>query len=273
MKRLELILVYKHFSDNHCRGKGNKQANINAKHIIQSHCSCHNRAHKKGNDYLQHPAQNSGLSNIPQLIEVNLRVYESELDNPLEGNAVTANELKRSGIKIISDLNNSPPLNESHGFVSTGNVFIANDMSKNNELNQPKLNNRGHVDKTETLTIRLKEIWGGSELEPLKYNLHLDLERKPTDIFTFQIEEMERLRIVFASSIKENVTFIGWGDDDKTELPTGSTLDKEYGEFSWIPPIGSSGKYIFHFAATDGSHRSQPLRIVLDVIHKNTIQK
>ncbi|MEX2739334.1 MAG: hypothetical protein Q6356_009745, partial [Candidatus Wukongarchaeota archaeon] len=79
----------------------------------------------------------------------------------------------------------------------------------------------------------------------------------------------EPLRIVFTSSLKENISFIGWGEDEQTALPNGSTLDTVKGEFSWVPPFGFTGKYVFHFAVTDGSHRSQPLCIEVNVKPKS----
>ena len=63
--------------------------------------------------------------------------------------------------------------------------------------------------------------------------------------------------------------YIGWGEQDWKALPIGSTLDREKGIFSWIPTPGFIGNYVLHFAVTDGSYMSEPLRVEVNVIPKS----
>jgi PKD repeat protein len=251
--------------------------------------------------------------NSPQLIEVNLRVHESGLesdpsegtDNLLEGTPVGGRatraerrlvdaRLKEVGTRTNSDPNNPIAANASNGLVSKGSVLIADNSTENSDLGQSKLKSDNQQDKTDRLEIELKEIQRGfmlqsavdreseenrmtinqaTTLDPMKDKSQLDTERKTTNIINVQIEEMEPLRIVFTSSLRENISFIGWGEDEQTALPIGSTLDMENGEFSWIPQPGSIGQYILHFAVTDGSRKSQPLQIVVDVLFQEATTK
>jgi hypothetical protein len=89
------------------------------------------------------------------------------------------------------------------------------------------------------------------------------------DILRIKIEEMEPIRIVFEGSSEGNMKYIGWGENKANVLPIGSTLDREKGIFSWIPTPGFIGRYVFHFAITDGSYMSKPLRVVVNVIPKS----
>jgi len=242
--------------------------------------------------------------NSPQLIEVNLRVYEAGIEipdgNPFSGRdsvvGLTLNDIKarRAGIKKNSDPNNPTEAIESGGLVTIGNTFIAQDSTEKENLERPELNTPYREDETGRLTIGLKDILIGLkpqstvDIDTEEDRIAIDQIEKPTSIIQksqlenekesvnikrIQIEEMEPLRIVFISNLRENISFIGWGEDEQTLLPIGSTLDTVKGEFSWIPPFGSKGKCMFHFAVTDGSHRSQPLQIEVDVIRKATIKK
>ena len=80
---------------------------------------------------------------------------------------------------------------------------------------------------------------------------------------------MEPIRIVFEGSSEGNMKYIGWGENEWKALPIGSTLDREKGIFSWIPTPGFFGRYVFHFAITDGSYMSKPLRVLVNVIPKS----
>lgn len=242
--------------------------------------------------------------NSPQLIAVNLRVYEAGVDipdgNPFSGRdsvvGLTLNDIKarRAGIKKNSDPNNPTEAIESGGLVSMGNTFIAEDSTEKGNLERPELNTPYQQEKTGRLTIGLKEIQTGLKPQsaidkdteenrimidhaerpvPIEQKPQLENKGENINIKRVQIEEMEPLRIIFTSNLGENLSFIGWGEDEQILLPIGSTLDTVKGEFSWIPPFGSKGIYMFHFAVTDGSQKSQPLRIEVHVIRKDTIIK
>jgi len=247
--------------------------------------------------------------NSPQLIEVNLRVYESGLESdpsegtddlfdvtPVGGRAAMAERtlanarVKEIGTKTNSDPNNPALAGISQGLVSKKNAFLVDNLMESDDLGQSKLKSDIQQDKTDRLEIELKEIQRGfllqsavdreseenrmtisqaTTLDPIKDKSQFDTKKETTNIIKVQIEEMEPLRIVFSRSMRENISFIGWGGDEQTALPVGSTLDTENGEFSWIPQPGSIGQYILHFAVTDGSRKSQPLQIVVDIIPRS----
>lgn len=104
-----------------------------------------------------------------------------------------------------------------------------------------------------------------------RYRLRADDRRDINieDILNIQIEEMEPIRIVFEGSSEGNMKYIGWGENKANVLPIGSTLDREKGIFSWIPTPGFIGRYVLHFAVTDGSYVSEPLRVIVNVILKS----
>jgi len=206
------------------------------------------------------------------------------------GRTLVDARVKEVGTKINSDPNNPAVASISQGLVSKKNPFLVDNLMESDDLGQSKLKSDNQQDKTDRLEIELKEIQRGfmlqsavdreseenrmtinqaTTLDPMKDKSQLDIERKTTNIIKVQIEELEPLRIVFTSSLRENISFIGWGEDEQTALPIGSTLDTEKGEFSWIPQPGSISQYILHFAITDGSRKSQSLRIVVDVIPRS----
>jgi PKD repeat protein len=251
--------------------------------------------------------------NSPQLIEVNLRVYEpglgsdpsGEANDLLDGTPVAGRvtiagwtlvdaRVKKVGTKTNSDPNNLAVTNASHGLVSRGGALMADNSAAIRDLSRPELKSNDLEDEIGRLEIGLMEIWKGLELqyavdrdteehpmtvdqaeesEPRKDRLQLNFESETTNSTKVQIDELEPLRIVFTSSIRENICFIGWGEDENSALPIGSALDTAKGEFSWIPQSGSIGQYILHFAVSDGSHRSQPLLIEVNVIQKTTTKK
>jgi hypothetical protein len=195
--------------------------------------------------------------------------------------------VKEIGTKTSSDPNNPMVANAFNGLVSKGSDFTADISKENDDLSRPELKNNDQEYDTGGLEIGLKEIWKGlelqsagdeemeedlmtigqsGELEPQKHKPRLPIEKETANIPNVQIEEFEPLRIVFSRSIGENISFIGWGEDEQTAL----TLDTIKGEFSWIPQTGSIGQHILHFAVTDGSYMSQPLRIVVDVIPRSS---
>jgi len=230
--------------------------------------------------------------NSPQYVSVDFRVVEPGAESDSFGafisdQALKDGKVKRVGIKGNTDPSNPPEAIDSNGLVSKGNAFIIDNLSESGDLSLSELKSN---DQTVRLNIGLKEIQRGfrlqsfddkesdenrmtinqaEELEPLEHKPKSDTESETTNILKIQIEELEPLRIVFTSSLRENTSFIGWGEDENIALLIGSTLDKENGEFFWVPAPGSKGRHIFHFAVTDGSHRSQPLRVVVDVIQKN----
>ena len=87
-----------------------------------------------------------------------------------------------------------------------------------------------------------------------------------------QIEEMEPIEISFKGGSGENITYIGWAENEMQSLPVGSTLDKKKGIFSWIPTPGFLGKYTFHFAVREGFYISASFKVIVDVIPKNLPQ-
>jgi hypothetical protein len=247
--------------------------------------------------------------NSPQLIDVNLRVYEAGSDpdppgggdDPFDGTPIVGRvnlpgktlddaRIKGVGTETNSDPNNPGAAKITHGLVTKENAFLANNMTETGDLKKSQLQIDIKQDKTNRLKIGLKGIWTGLELnsagdteteenrmtidqdekrDPQKSHSQFHTEKELTNIPSIQIEELEPLRIILTSSYRENLRFIGWGEDEKTALPIGSTLDTVVGEFSWIPQPGSIGQYILHFAVTDGSHRSLPLRIVVKVIPRS----
>ena len=84
---------------------------------------------------------------------------------------------------------------------------------------------------------------------------------------------MEPVRIVLEESSTGNTEYIGWRENKWKALPIGSTLDREKGIFSWIPTPGFIGRYVLHFAITDGSYMSKPLQAVVNVIPKSDRNK
>ena len=234
--------------------------------------------------------------NSPQYVSVDLRVVEPGVESDPFGvfdslQALKDGKVKRVGIKTNSDPSIPPEAIDSNTLVSKGNAFIVDNLPESDDLCLSKLMSIDQQDETGRLEIGLKEIQRGfklqsfdddketdenrmtidqvAKLEPQEHKPQLDTERESTNILKVQIEETESFRIVFTSSLRENISFIGWGEDENTALPIGSTLDTVKGEFSWVPTAGSIGKYVFHFAVTDGSHRSQPLRIEVDVVPRD----
>jgi len=115
------------------------------------------------------------------------------------------------------------------------------------------------------LRIGTKEV-----LREYRPRVDSDREIDTKGILNIQIEEMEPVRIVLEESSGGNMEYIGWGENKWKALPIGSTLDREKGIFSWIPTPGFIGRYVLHFAVTDGSsYMSKPLRVVVDVIPKS----
>jgi len=104
-----------------------------------------------------------------------------------------------------------------------------------------------------------------------EYRPRVDSDREidTKSILKIQIEEMEPVRIVLEENSGGNMEYIGWGENKWKALPIGSTLDRENGIFSWIPTPGFIGRYVLHFAVTDGSYMSKPLQVVVDVIPKS----
>lgn len=169
--------------------------------------------------------------------------------------------------------------------------FSTNSIKRGNIQNRPSNPWSLYLkEKTEKLQIRVAETQRGYKLETfneqeIKRISDIRLENleerrafrsKAVDkkrinnehILRIKVEEMEPMRIIFEGGAEENLQYIGWGANKEIALPIGSTLNKEKGIFSWIPTPGFSGRYILHFAVTDGSYMSKPLRIVVNVIPK-----
>jgi hypothetical protein len=118
------------------------------------------------------------------------------------------------------------------------------------------------------LRIGVKEV--RREYRPQVNN---DREIDTKSILKIQIEEMEPVKIVLEESSSGNMKYIGWGENEWEALPIGSTLDRNKGIFSWIPTPGFIGRYVLHFAVTDGSYVSKPLQVVVNVIPKKDRNK
>jgi len=78
-----------------------------------------------------------------------------------------------------------------------------------------------------------------------------------------EIEQLGRIEINFETS--GSGLLMGWGENDRSPLPLGSTLDRAKGVFYWIPGPGFLGKHELHFAVTDGLYRSKPVTVVFDI--------
>ena len=83
----------------------------------------------------------------------------------------------------------------------------------------------------------------------------------------FEKEELSRIELKLRA--EKGFRFIGWGQNERKNLPIGSTLDEETGIFSWSIGPGFLGKHVLHFATIDGNYRSPPIEIVVNIVPKN----
>jgi hypothetical protein len=81
-----------------------------------------------------------------------------------------------------------------------------------------------------------------------------------------QAEQLDRIKIVLQGEGGDS--FVGWGSDVTKGLPIGSTLDKEQGIFYWSIGPGFLNEQVLHFAVTDGLSKSQPVKVVINVVPK-----
>jgi hypothetical protein len=81
-----------------------------------------------------------------------------------------------------------------------------------------------------------------------------------------EAEQLERVKITLLG--EGGSRFIGWGADETISLPLGSTLDAEQGVFYWSIGPGFLNRHLLHFAVTDGTFRSQPVQIVVNIVPK-----
>nr|NIM91371.1 hypothetical protein [Candidatus Aminicenantes bacterium] len=131
--------------------------------------------------------------------------------------------------------------------------FIDNVETGNSYKGRSGLSGIYREDSEGRMKIAIKEI----RREP-RPQVNNDREIDTKSILKIQIEEMEPLRIVLEERSEGNIKYIGWGENEQKALPIGSTLDREKGIFSWIPTPGFIGRYVLHFAVTDGSYMSKP---------------
>jgi hypothetical protein len=196
--------------------------------------------------------------NSPQYVSVNFRVYEPEqesppfrsLDTPVDGSTVSRS-VPITGRALDDDE------------IGAGYFFIDNVETGSAQHGSIGLRSIYREDAEERLRVGIKEVSRG-------YGPQADGDREidTKSILKIQIEETEPLRIVLEERSKGNINYIGWGEKELKALPIGSTLDREKGIFLWIPTPGSIGEYVLHFAVTDGSYMSKPLRVELNVIPK-----
>ena len=78
-----------------------------------------------------------------------------------------------------------------------------------------------------------------------------------------KIEAGERIELHF--QVIEGAQIIGWGRNTNEPLPPGSHLNTEKKIFYWWPGPGVKGRFLLHFAVTDGLSITQPLTVVINV--------
>ena len=201
--------------------------------------------------------------NSPQYVSVNLRVYEPEQESPPFGSLDTSvNGSTVSGTVPITGW----ALDDDE--IGARYFFIDNIKTGSAHHGSFGLRSIYREDAEGRLRIGIKEV--RKEYGPQVDN---DREIDTKSILKIQIEEMEPLRIVLEGSSGGNIKYIGWGENEWKALPVGSTLDREKGIFLWIPTPGLIGRYVLHFAVTDGSYMSKPLRVVVNVIPKKDRNK
>ena len=124
-----------------------------------------------------------------------------------------------------------------------------------------ELKNLYQEDTGGSMTLAAGQVLTGYSLEA-----DPDVQFIGQDRIAFELEEMEPLEIRFKTNAQGPVTFYGWGEWEWAVLPMGTTLKADEGVFCWVPTPGFIGKYVFHFAYTDGITISQPLRVMVEVV-------
>jgi hypothetical protein len=92
--------------------------------------------------------------------------------------------------------------------------------------------------------------------------LRISVEGQPV----MEAEQLERIKIVLKGEGGNRI--IGWGADETKSLPVGSTLDSEDGVFYWSIGPGFLNRHVLHFAVSDGTYRSNPVQVVVNVVPK-----
>jgi hypothetical protein len=94
----------------------------------------------------------------------------------------------------------------------------------------------------------------------------VSLDSSGGKILRIEIEEIER--IVLGFEITAGNGILGWGQNEDQELPIGSSLDHLNKKFYWIPGPGFLGTHVLHFAASDGTFRSLPVTVIVNIVPK-----
>jgi hypothetical protein len=90
-----------------------------------------------------------------------------------------------------------------------------------------------------------------------------EVRKRADGAYEVEIEELERIELHFRGEGGNKL--IGWGKDPSRPLPVGSTLDEREGIFYWHACAGFLGEHVLHFAVTDGTLRSLPVRVVVSI--------
>ena len=112
--------------------------------------------------------------------------------------------------------------------------------------------------KMESLVERRTNRMNESREEMLK-----EVRKSADAAYEVEIEELDRIELHFRS--KGGNKLIGWGKNPDRPLPVGSTLDEREGIFYWHPCAGFLGEHVLHFAVTDGTLQSLPVRVVVSI--------
>lgn len=111
----------------------------------------------------------------------------------------------------------------------------------------------------------------GGLVEDYSGRLDIKLRGSAKKEIEIRIEETELLRLNFEGHGGKR--FIGWGKEKTDPLPVGSFLNESEGIFSWMPGPGFLGRFVLHFALTDGFYVSLPLKVVVNIEPKRFYQK
>ncbi len=128
-----------------------------------------------------------------------------------------------------------------------------------------ELKNIYQQDTSGNVDLQIEEIRMGYALEP-----NPDIQPDGQDSVAFEVEEMEPIEIKFKTNVVDTGSYFGWGENEWETLPLGTTLKQDEGVFCWIPTPGFHGTYEFHFAYSDGTYISKPLRVRVQIIPKSS---
>ncbi len=111
-----------------------------------------------------------------------------------------------------------------------------------------------------------KIVLGSKDIREKRPSLPSSLDTEWQETLTVEIEELERIVVSFETS--DGTEVLGWGFDESQELPIGSMLDSLNQKFYWIPGPGFLGTHVLHFAMSDGTFRSQPVKVIVNIVPK-----